>query len=64
MVTPKMRGMGWKYRKLALALLMLGNLTNAIQTLLAPYEFAILAHGFYGCLDFHDFDINGHSLQK
>ncbi len=32
---------------------MLGNLANTIQTLLAPYELAVLAHGFYRCLYLH-----------
>ena len=32
---------------------MFGDLANAIQALLAPYEFAVLTHGFYRCLYFH-----------
>lgn len=40
--------------RLTLALFMLCNLADAIQTLLASYEFAVLAHWFYGCLYFHD----------
>lgn len=38
---------------LTLSLFMFCNFAQAINTLLTAYEFAILAHGFYRCTDFH-----------